>query len=262
MAAMFWILAKNKDSDGSRLIPFKLNKIQKHIISVLAVLNLLVKPRQIGGTTFFSLYRLILPAIIEGGIGCQLISQSSEYAQKHFEVIRRADRYMAMVDPANSEVNQLNRALKANLLHTAYSNRKELIYDQLDSRIMVATAEVEESGQGVTLHHILADEYSRWPGNPEATLNNVRGALVTGGTVDKQCTANGAAGPFYEDVLRALADAKKSDAKLHFYPWYWADDCMLDWSPEQFKELEADLQEDELKLIFKIHKELEPVAYV
>lgn len=264
--SMFWVLPKKPETTTgvarASLLPFQFNLIQRQLIATLALRNLLLKARQIGGTTFFLLVRLLMPAITERGVGSLLISQNAEYAGLHFQIAKRAYRYIGVVDPFDASLNDLNVSLRANLLHTEYSNRRELVFDQIESRVMVATAEVEESGQGVTLQHILADEYSRWPGKPEDTLSNVMGALVKDGTLDKNCTANGAAGPFYEDCLRAMNDAAKSDAKFHYFSHWWSEDYDEVLTERQKDEMEQDLELDELNLIAKMHLELKDIAYV
>jgi len=266
MMGMFWILTKNKvtfkSGKISSMVPFRFNAIQHDIEANLADRNILVKARQIGGTTYFLLRRLFVPAILDYGIGCLLISQTHEYVAKHFAIARRAYRYIGAVDPYDARENTFSISLRNNLLHTEASNRREIIFDQLDSRVIVASAEVEESGQGITLHHILADEYSRWPGNPADTLSNVEGALVPDGTLDKNCTANGAAGPFYEDCMRCINTPKDADAKLHFYPWYWSAEYRQKLTSKEAEELKKDLTDDELRLIKRFHKELKPVAWV
>lgn len=280
MAAMFWILVKEKQDatgiESSRTIPFRVNRIQQDLLANIALWNLLLKPRQTGGTTFFLLYRLFLPAILEGGIGSLLISQSREYASEHFQIVRRAYNLIGAGNPnGGDDENLLCTQLKQNVLHTAYSNRRELVLDYLDSKIRVATAEVEESGQGITLHHIVASEYARWPGNPENTLSNVMGALVNGGTLDRESTGNGAAGPFYEACLRAMNSPTQADAKLHFYPWWWdsgytdkdfrfQDGSLISLekvSKKMKTEIEADLESDEKKLIELFHVDLNQIAW-
>jgi hypothetical protein len=266
MASMFWILTKFKvqgtNMEASRLVPFQLHRIQMSVEKDLARNNIFGKPRQSGFTTYLSVRRLLLPAITDGGVGSLLVSQSGEYVQEHFMIAQRAYRFIGAVDPFNDELNTFSKSLKANLLHTAYSNRRELVFDYLDSKVRVASAEVEEAGQGLTLQHIVADEYARWPGNPEATLANIRGALVPGGTVDKSSTANGAGGPFFEDVQRALNDAKESDAKLFFYPWWWESTYDDTVSPAEQMEMEQDLTADELRVIAQMHRELSVVVHV
>ena len=266
MSGMFWILTKKAEDFAGRVtptrtIPFSVNRIQTHLDGELANWNYLLKSRQVGGTTYFILRRLMLPIVTEGGIGSMLISQSSDFATEHFAMVQRAYELIGVEDPHNLEANTLNISLKQNLLHTKYSNRREIVFDQLDSKIRIASAEVEESGQGVTLHHVLASEYSRWPGKPAETLSNIMGALVPGGTRDIECTANGAAGDFYEEFKQAVLAPHTSAGKAHFYPWPWSDEYELTLSPKEAQELAADLTSDELQLIKRMHIELRDVAY-
>ena len=266
VAIMVWILGKEetifKSGKAAIIVPFGFNREQKAIVARMGKNNLLLKARQIGGTTFFLLVRLLLQAVLIPGTGSLLISQNNEYAEKHFRIARRAHRLFGMLDPKNREANALNQSLIQNLLHTEYSNKREIILDQIESRISIASAETEEAAQGFTLHHIVASEYSRWPGRPEDTLSNARGALVKNGTTDKECTANGAAGSFYEDCLRSMDDPANSDSTFHFFPWYWHDGYDLPLEDSKKDELEADLTADEIRLIARMHKELDTVAYV
>jgi hypothetical protein len=256
-SAMFWILPKDGD-----MLPFKLNRAQLDLLPKLARNNLLLKARQMGGTTFFLLIRGLLPVLTERGINSILISQSTEFAQFHFMIPQRAIRYIGACNPFDDRENSLSLSLRENVFHTQFQNKRELYFDQLDSSFRVGSAEVEESAQGVTLHHIIASEYSRWPGQPAATLANVRGALVTGGTVDKECTANGAGGPFYTDYLKAITHPELSDAKAHFYPWWWTEDYIsAELSPKQERELREDLQNDERLLVEKFHLDLKHIAW-
>jgi hypothetical protein len=266
LAGMFWILAKTDDvkninAQPTRLVPFILNPIQRHLLTQLETNNLLLKARQMGGTTFFLLVRGLLNVITNEGTNALLVSQSSEFAEMHFLMAVRAYRYFGMNDPRQSE-NEINVSMHQNLLHTKYTNRRELYFDQLESRLAVASAEVTEAGQGLTLHHIIGSEYSRWPKRPAETLANIRGALAPGGTLDIECTANGAAGSFFEKYQLSMLNRAASDAKAHFYPWWNTPEYRLDLNEKQMDELEKDLSEDERKLIAQMHTELTEVSWV
>lgn len=265
LQSMIWLLTKVPTPiygvDESRLVPFVLNRMQTHLLTRLGLMNRLLKMRQGGATTFFTLVRLFVPIITEGGVNGMLISQTSHYAAMHFAMVRRAYRLIGAADPRNAEANKLSESLKANLLHTAYSNRRELVFDQLDSRLIVESAEVEEAGQGVTLHHVVASEAARWKGNPEATISNIKGALVTNGTFDEETTGNGFQGYFCERFLAALNEPKKADAISHYYSWYWVDEYEDVLTKAQKDELEKDLTADELRIIAQMHRELSSVAY-
>lgn len=265
-AFLFWILQKKVDdgapgATGSRLVNFQFNRIQNHMYSRLAKNNRVLKARQAGFTTFFLLVRLLLNIITEEGKTGLLISQNHKYAAMHFHMARRAYRMIAAVDPRDDLQNDFSLSLKANILHTTYQNRRELYFDVLDSRLIVESAEVEEAGQGVTLHHVVASEVSRWPGNPEETMSNIKGAVVPEGTVDEECTANGAGGYYYERYLASMNDENAADARPHFYAWWATGEYDIPGTKTDDDSLLADLTEEEYSIILKMHKELSELAW-
>jgi hypothetical protein len=244
---------------NTRLVPFVFNDIQDHIETNIGQYNICLKPRQVGLTTWFLLRRIFVPALITTGTNGFLISQSSQKATEHFAMVKRALKYIGAQDLQDPSKNELTIALQENLLHTAYSNRKEIIFDQLGNTIQIGSAEVEEAGQGSTLHHVVASEVARWPGNPEETLANLKEAIVLEGTLDLESTANGAGGYFYEEYFRA--ERHESEFTAHFHPWWYQAEYRVQLSDTQRSEMENDLAEDEQKLIAAYKLDLEQIAF-
>lgn len=260
-----WIQTK-KETDASakrkrfsRLVPFAYNPIQRDIESKLGLRNIYLKPRQVGLTTWVLLRRLFVPCIINPGSNSFLISQSSQKATEHFRIIQRARKYFGVCDPGDETANDFNRDLLDNLLHHAYSNRKEIIFDQIDSSCTIGTAEVEEAGQGSTLNAIGCSEVARWPGNPEETLSNLKEALVLDGTMDMESTANDAGGYFYEECQRA--EEGKSEFVFHFHPWWWEPKYRIELTPTQQEEMKADLSAEEQLLMKKMKLDIQQIAF-
>ena len=265
-----WILRKNpepgeKDLLGARgghwnkrLIPFKHNRIQLDLDKNMAGRNILLKMRQGGYTTYGALMRLLIPTILEPGTGGLFISQNYKYASVHFGILKRGLKMFGVKDPFNKSANWLADQLNANLLHTAYSNMKEIIFDQIDSRIMVESAENEEAGQGVTTQHVIADEVARWPGNPEETLANLKEAIPIDGTIDLISTANGLGGYFYEECKRSSDPLNKDTAefKYFFHEWWWHDEYKI--KPAAKPE---SLNDEETTLIQQFKIDLEQIAW-
>lgn len=239
----FWIIRKAPEegerdilpSDNRfwnrRLIPFVHNRIQRDldqkIIVENSLRNIMLKPRQAGYTTWSIIMRLLLPSIMSPGTGSMLMSQNGEYAQAHFDILKLAWRYFFVADPFNpmDEANSFADSLRKNLLHVQYSNRRELIFDCIQSRVRCASAEVEEAGQGLTLQHLVCTEVSRWEGKPEETLANAKEAVPKDGTLDIECTPNGMGGYFYEEWKRATnPGVQKREFKPHFHTWWWHDE--------------------------------------
>lgn len=262
----FWILAKREDKAvekssllHSRYVPFQFNSIQRDIVAKIAQKNICLKPRQIGLTTFFLIIRCLLPSILNPGTNGFLVSQNNEYASKHFKMLKRALNNFGVTDPANWIQNDLTISLRRNLLHTTASNRKEIILDQLDNSVGIGSAEVEETGQGITLHWVVCSEVARWPGKPEETLANLKEAIVLEGTLDLESTPNGAQGYFYDEFRRAKNG--ESDFVPHFHEWWTEPSYQIELTDKQKEELAQDLNSTERKLMEKISLTLQQVAF-
>src|SRR5262249_3026515 len=107
------------------------------------------------------------------------------------------------------------------------SNRKEIVFDQLDSRILIESAEIEEAAQGFTLNHVVCTEVARWPHNPEETMANMKEAIAAGGTLDIESTPNGMGGYYFEEYKRAERGGKDAEFKAFFHPWFWHDEYRI-----------------------------------
>lgn len=276
-AYFLWILGKREDKTArstsmlhSRYVPFIFNPIQRDLSTRLSKRNITVKPRQVGMTTFYLIVRCLLEAIINPGTNSFLVSQNNHYAAKHFVMLKRAFKYIGAINPGLKDTeNSLMMQLHDNLLHTTASNSHEIILDQLDNFIGVGSAEVEEVGQGLTLHRVVCSEVARWPGKPEETLANLKEAIVMDGTIDLESTPNGAAGYFFEEFMRAQSGM--SDFRAHFYEWWWdptykvgtngvsGPDVTLTTAEQE--EMEADLNADERRLRDKIGLMFEQIAF-
>lgn len=230
-----WILRKNPEPGSritlpstawnKRLVPFRLNKVQRDIENRKGLRNICLKYRQGGYTTYFINRRLYVAAVIDPGTGGLLISQTNSYATKHFDILRRSHRFFGAIDPFDTDANVLSKQLHENLLHTRSTNRREIILDQLDSRIVCDSAEIEQVGQGLTLQHVVCTEVARWEGQPEETLANMKEAIPVGGTLDLESTANGLGGYFCEEVMRARdSNTKNPEFTYFFHQWWWEDE--------------------------------------
>ena len=134
------------------LIPFYLNNIQRDIERRLGQRNIFLKPRQGGYTTYMIIRRLLLACILNPGHNGLLIAQKSKSASDYFRILKRAFNLFAVTDPFDKGKNYFAKELHKHLLHTVYSNRRELVFDQLDLAIRCESAEVEEVGQGYCVH--------------------------------------------------------------------------------------------------------------
>lgn len=229
---MLWILAKKAEkgakapigSWNKRLIPYRMNRMQRDLNNKQTWKNIIAKMRQGGLTTDRLLNRILVPSVITPGSNGLLISQTKGYAAKHFAILHRAVRYFGAADPFNNDnpANDLWHSLSTHLLHLKYSPRAELVFDMLDNTLMIESSENPEAGQGVTISHLVCSEVARWAGNPEETMANAKESVHSEGTIDVESTANGLGGYFHEEYQRA--GGPESEFARFFYEWWWMDE--------------------------------------
>jgi len=204
------------------LVPFLLNTIQTDIEEHLGLRNIFLKPRQGGYTTYMIIRRLFLQCILNPGHNGLMMAQNSKKVTDYFRILKRCLRWFGALDPLDKSKNTFADELKQHLLHTAYSNRRELVFDAIDTVIHCESAEVEESAQGYTDMHVVCTEVARWEGNPEATLSNMKAAIPPGGTLDYESTADGWGGYFFEECMRARDKQNPNrEFTYHFHEWWW-----------------------------------------
>lgn len=240
------------------LIPFLFNNIQTDCEKHLGNRNIFLKPRQGGYTTYMIIRRLFLPCILNPGHNGLLIAQKSKSASDYFRILQRCFTSFGIKDPFDKGSNHFAKELHQHLLHTVYSNRRELVFDQLDIAIRCESAEIEEVGQGYTYMHVVASEVARWEGNPEATLANLKESIPAGGTFDMESTANGWGGYFFEECMRARDNSKPyREFTYHFHTWdmheeYYDDKPVVD--PES-------LTKEEHRLVMAKNLTMKQVAW-
>lgn len=268
LALMFWVQAKtpirHEDGTMSSLVPFAPNLMQRQLIKQLGQFNRILKMRQGGSTTFFMIFRILLQIILNPGRNGLVISQNGYYASKIFRIAKRALKHFGLRDPLHMDnpENELGLAFQNNLLHTEYSNRKELVFSMLDSQMLVESAEIEEAGQSITLQHVLASEVARWPKVPEETISNIRGALVPWGTIDEETTANLAAGYFYERFKDSMENPKNADAKPHFFEHYFTEEYKLYVPKPERQQFVESITDEEARLMRRIYDEVKELAWL
>lgn len=232
-----------KGAWNKRLVPWDFSRIQRDMERKFRKKNLVLKPRQIGSTTYHIIRRLYLPSILEPGTASLLISQTKSYGAQHFGILHRSHRHFAKVDPFDDTKNQFAQELHDHLLHTQFSARHELVFDFLDSRVLVDTSENPEVGQGLPgISHLVMTEVPRWRHQPEETVANVTESVHSEGTIDQESTPNGMGGYFFEEWMRG--ETGTGAYTCHFYPWWWQEEYQSDepLNPPELTDEERQLQ--------------------
>lgn len=127
---------------------------------------------------------------------------------------------------------------------TSNSNRKELVFNRLDSDYFVGTAGNKEVGRGGTPQLFHGSEAAFWTNSDEIKKGLIQSIPdVDGSEIIHESTANGMDPMFYKGIKAALA--KKSEYQVIFVPWYWQDEYVkpvpkdVTWDDEEleYKEL-------------------------
>ena len=102
--------------------------------------------------------------------------------------------------------------------HTSYSNRRELVFDKLDSAYGLGTAGSSEVGRSDTIDLLHLSECASFV-NAQDIVSGVLQAAEAAEEIILESTAKGVGNIFY-DMWRD-AEAGLSDFQAIFVPWYW-----------------------------------------
>lgn len=208
---LYWII----DERGHK-VKFRCNAQQTKLYHDFWYMNILLKARQFGGTTFIDIYFLddcLFFSNLEAGI----IAHNKEDAQKIF---RRKVKFP--YDNLPDELRSQRPLVTDSRQELAFSN---------GSIIYVAT-----SIRSGTVQRLHISEHGRicqkYPEKAAEIKSGSLNAIHPGGIVWIESTAMQASGDFFEFCETAKANKKrpklsKMDYKFHFFPWYWDDKNQL-----------------------------------
>ncbi len=215
---LYWIKTKK----GHR-IKFKLNWMQQHLLDNLHTLNIILKARQLGTTTFFCI--VYLDDCIFNGYDCGLIAHTLEDAKKIFDT------------KVKYTWDNLPEALR-NQFQVNRDSVRELKFRRGDqvSSMYVGTSLRSQTVQRLHISELPYLDFKY----PEKAQEIKAGALNTvhkGNIVTIEGTAHGQQGVFYDmcmiamDLAKAKTKLTQMDYKFFFFPW---------WGEKQYS-LEGDI---------------------
>jgi hypothetical protein len=190
----------NKDK---KRVAFILNRTQQEYADKCGRLNIVLKARQVGITTYVAA-RFFLQTITQRGVLTMQVAHNQESAEEIFKIVHRF-------------WENLPKALREGVLRRSHANIRQMCFPELDSQYRVGTAADPNAGRGMTIHNLHCSEVARWPRDGEDTLASLRSAVVPGGNVVLESTPNGASGLFYEEWKRA----EETGYVRHFFPWWY-----------------------------------------
>lgn len=195
-----YLIVQNK---AGLLVPLQLNNVQRHLAVHLTGRDLVLKPRQVGISTYIQARQF--RAQMRGNVRTSTLCHDDDLTS----VMRRmSDRFY----------DNLPEAMRP---ERRYANAKLSTYPGLNSESSIATvggSVGSKKGRGDSYTHLHGSESAFWP-DAEAVLS---AAMQAGNPeIVLESTPNGMAGWFYERCMEALDG--NSIWTLHFYPWWWDD---------------------------------------
>ena len=209
-------LYKIVDAD-SKVVVFKPNQAQRHLIENLHNRNLILKARKMGFSTFIQIYMLDT-AIFSPNVRGVVIAQDRDIAEAIFrDVLKFA--YDSLPEPLKNAV----------LLETTPSKSTIIFSNKLGNSLV----EVRTSSRGTTPTFLHISEFGKIsakdPGKAKEIVTGSITAVAENGLVFVESTAEGGEeGEFgkFVEMARKLQDAGKVlwklDFKFHFFGW-WRD---------------------------------------
>lgn len=225
-----------KNKKGQK-VKFQLNKFQKELYDELWFFNIVLKARQLGITTFFSI--LYLDAVLfESNKTAGIIAHKESDAKKIFkEKIRFA-------------FDNLPNTLKEQL-EIQTDSTEELSFRN-GSSIFVSV-----STRSGTVQYLHISEFGytckKFPDKAEEILTGALNSVEKGQMVSIESTAKGRQGAFYnlcreaQNLKRKRAKLTPLDFKFFFFPW---------WENEEYSlEIKHTLPSEMLQYFVKLEKE-------
>lgn len=217
--------------DGDKIIPFRLNRAQIYLHSELEHMKsetgriraLVLKGRQQGCSTYIGA-RYYHGTIFGRGIKTFIMAHRDDATNNLFNMVKRYHESMCAASPYAPS--------------TSYSNRKELVFDKLDSSYALATAGGGGAGRSDTIDQFHGSEVAFWK-DAEDVKTGALQAAEAATEVIFETTANG-----YDPMFFPMwqdAEIGKSPYRAIFIPWYWQPEYSIS-VPEGFQLSSEDLE--------------------
>ncbi len=200
--------------DGERLkiAPFILNRAQRHVHAELEaqkktagrVRALILKGRQQGMSTYIGA-RFFHRTIHSKGVKTFIVAHTDDATNNLFNMTKRYFEHLPeLVRP-----------------HTSYSNRRELVFDKLDSAYGLGTAGTGAVGRSDTIDFMHSSETAFW-GNTDELKTGIMQAAEGAEEIIFESTANGLGNMFHQ--MWQDAEAGLGEYVAIFVPWFWQDE--------------------------------------
>lgn len=233
-------LYKIKNEYGE-VVPFRPKPEQTFLYDNLWYLNIILKARQLGMTTFIQIFMLDR-CLFNDNVNAGIVAHTKDDAEAFF-----ADKIKFAYDNLPEDLKRLRPATSDSARHLRFSN---------GSQIRVGT-----SLRSGTYQYVHVSEFGKmcaqYPEKAQEVITGTLNTVAPGQFVWIESTAEGAHGPFYEMCQRAerLAQAvdrgeaslTKLDYKFFFFPWFTDPRYTLEQDveiPEKFQKYFEELRKE------------------
>lgn len=196
--------------EAGRVVPFRMNAAQQQLFDEMWYMNVILKARQLGMTTFIDLLFLD-ECIFRPGVEAAIIAHNLEDAKK---ILRRKIKFP--YDNLPAQIREEVSLVGSTKSELQFSNGSVLYVDTSTRSATVQYLHISEHGKICR----------KYPDKAEELKTGALNAIHAGQYVFIESTAEGMAGDFYDICMtamrrkRAKADLTKMDFEFHFYPWF------------------------------------------
>jgi hypothetical protein len=233
------LMVRNK---RGRLVKLATNRAQRDFELKCGSKNIVLKARQMGVSTWVAA-RFFLNTITRPGTLTVQVAHTQEAAEEIFRMVHRF-------------VENLPKDLRGGALLRSKSNRRQLVFPELDSEYRVESAGDANAGRGLTIQNLHCSEVARWGANAPEVLASLRAAVPLDGEIVLESTANGMGGCFYREWQRA----RETGYTRHFFPW-WMDEGYRIGGAGGRERMEAPLDEEETRLVERHGLDMTQMAF-
>lgn len=209
-----------KDKKGNKVL-FKPNWAQLILFQTMWYLNIILKARQLGMTTFIQIFMLDR-ALFNDNISCGIVAHNKEDATEFFR-----DKIKFAYDNLPEDLREQRKATSDTTRSLHFSN---------GSKIVVGT-----SLRSGTYQYVHISEFgkicAKYPDKAEEVITGTLNTIEPGQMAFIESTAEGPFGEFYdmcqtaEDLTMKVANSDfnftKMDWKFFFFPWWEHPDYVL-----------------------------------
>ena len=229
---LYKIVTKNRI-----LLDFKPNNVQRSMFENKHTRNVVLKARQLGSSTFWSIY-LLDQALFNDNYRAGIIGYSLDNARSIFRILKTA------YDNLPTEIKKLAPLVKETATEIEFAH---------GSSVKVST-----TMRGSTLNALVISELGRtaahYPAKADEILAGCLNTLPSNAFVVIESTAEGAQGAFYDICESSIPIGSKKqmtdlDWRFHFFPWHCFDEYQMDDSsyeiPDEHTKYFTELRENQ-----------------